>query len=139
MGFPSLGQCESALSRFELSMFGYKEKRIPWNTPQKTKRAGLRPLCVVMMRINSTGKIRSGATIGSRFLRMDLSGTCIQDGARDLWHVDIQGSALWDCPMNVVGLFFCVYSSLSTCVWWRNPPQERLALAQIIMSCQAQT
>ena len=139
MGFPSLGQCESALSRFELSMFGYKEKRIPWNTPQKTKRAGLRPLCVVMMRINSTGKIRSGATIGSRFLRMDLSGTCIQDGARDLWHVDIQGSALWDCPMNVVGLFFCVYSSLSTCVWWRNPPQERLTLAQIIMSCQAQT
>jgi len=59
--------------------------------------------------------------------------------ARDLWHVDIQGSALWDCPMNAVGLFFRVYSSLSTCVWWRNPPQERLALAQIIMSCQAQT
>ena len=79
MGFPSLGQCKSALSRFELNMFGYKEKMIPWNTPQKTKRAGLRPVCVVMMRIDSPGKIRSGATIGSRFLRMDLSGTGIQD------------------------------------------------------------
>ena len=90
--------------------------------PQKTKRAGLRPVCVVMMRIESLGKMRSGATIGSRFLRMDLSGTCIQGGARDLWHVDIQGSALGDCPINVVGLFFCVYSSLSPCVWWRNPP-----------------
>ena len=51
-----------------------------------------------------------------------LSDTCTQDGARALWHVDIQGSALWDCPINVVGLFLCVYPSLSTCVWWRNPP-----------------
>lgn len=39
MRFPSLGQCESALSRFELSMFGYKEKRIPWNTPPENKKS----------------------------------------------------------------------------------------------------
>ena len=71
LGFPNLGQCESALSRFELTMFGYKGNRIPWNTLQKTKRAGLRPVCVVMMRIESPGKTKSGATIGSRFLRMD--------------------------------------------------------------------
>ena len=126
LGSPSLGQCESALSTFELSMFGYKEKKYPLEypppPPQKTKRAGLRPVCVVMMRIESPGKMRSGATIGSRFLRMDLSGTCIQGGASDLWHLDIKGSALGDCPINVVGLFFCVYSSLSPCVWWRNPP-----------------
>ena len=61
-----------------------------------------------------------GLQWGPGSLRIDLSDICIQDDARDPWHPETHGSALWDCTISVVGLSLCVCSSLSPCVWWGN-------------------
>lgn len=114
-----------------LTMFGCKEKKDPLEYPQKT-RAGLTPVCVVMMRIESPGKTKSGAAIGSRVTENGpLSDTCTQDGARALWHVDIQKDLLFGIAPSMWWCFFCVYPLCLLVSGGEILPQGESSVAQI--------
>lgn len=114
-------------------MFGCKKQGPPGVPPRKEKDLGSGILCSHDAdRIS--WKVKNWGCSGS--LNMDLSGVCFQDGARDLWHPETHGFALWHLPSlqwgSPVSVPLCLLMSGGEML-----PRERLALAQSIMSCQA--